>query len=53
MKTIVLIHGMFMNSLCWEKWIPFYESRGYRVVAPSWLGRDKSVEALRKSHPDF
>lgn len=51
-KTIVLIHGMFMTSLCWEKWIPYYESKGYRVFAPAWPGRDKSVEELRKAHPD-
>ncbi len=51
-KTIVLIHGMFMTSLCWEKWIPYYESKGYRVFAPAWPRRDKSVEELRKAHPD-
>jgi pimeloyl-ACP methyl ester carboxylesterase len=51
-KTIVLIHGMFMTPLCWEKWIPYYESKGYRVFAPAWPGRDKSVEQLRKAHPD-
>ena len=51
-KTIVLIHGMFMTSLCWEKWIPYYEAKGYRVFAPAWPGRDKSVEELRKAHPD-
>ena len=51
-KTIVLIHGMFMNSLCWEKWIPYYESKGYKVYAPNWPGRDKSVEELNKAHPD-
>lgn len=51
-KTIVLIHGMFMNSLCWEKWIPYYESKGYQVHAPNWPGRDKSVEELNKVHPD-
>jgi len=51
-KTIVLIHGMFMNPLCWEKWIPYYESKGYKVFAPAWPGRDKSVEELRKAHPD-
>ena len=28
-KTIVLIHGMFMNPLCWEKWVPYYEAKGY------------------------
>lgn len=25
-KTIVLIHGMFMTPLCWEKWISYYEA---------------------------
>lgn len=52
-KTIVLIHGMFMNSLCWEKWIPYYEAKGYRVFAPAWPGRDRSVEELNKAHPDL
>jgi len=51
-KTIVLIHGMFMTPLCWEKWIPYYESKGYRVFAPAWPGRDKPVDDLRKAHPD-
>ncbi len=51
-KTIVLIHGMFMTPLCWEKWIPYYEAKGYRVFAPAWPGRDKPVEELRKSHPN-
>ncbi len=51
-KTIVLIHGMFMTPLCWEKWIPYYEAKGYRVFAPAWPGRDKPVDELRKVHPD-
>jgi pimeloyl-ACP methyl ester carboxylesterase len=51
-KTILLIHGMFMNPLCWEKWIPRYQAKGYKVLAPAWPGRDKSVEELRKNHPD-
>jgi pimeloyl-ACP methyl ester carboxylesterase len=51
-KTIVLIHGMFMTPLCWENWIPYLEAKGYHVFAPAWPGRDKSVEALRKAHPD-
>ncbi len=51
-KTIVLIHGMFMTPLCWEKWIPYYESKGYRVFAPAWPGREKPVGELRKAHPD-
>jgi len=51
-KTIVLIHGMFMNPLCWEKWIPRYQAKGYKVLAPAWPGRDKPIEELRKNHPD-
>jgi pimeloyl-ACP methyl ester carboxylesterase len=51
-KIIVFIHGMFMNPLCWEKWISYYESKGYRCLGPAWPGRDKSVEELRKAHPD-
>jgi pimeloyl-ACP methyl ester carboxylesterase len=51
-KTIVLIHGMFMNPLCWENWIPRYQAKGYKVVAPAWPGRDLPVETLRRNHPD-
>jgi len=51
-KTIVLIHGMFMNPLCWENWIPRCQAKGYKVYAPAWPGRDKSVEELRHAHPD-
>ena len=51
-KTIVLIHGMFMSPLCWESWLPYYESKGYKVIAPAWPGRDKPNDELRKAHPD-
>ena len=50
-KTIVLVHGMFMTSLCWEKWIPYYEAKGYRVFAPAWPARGKPVDELRRAHP--
>jgi pimeloyl-ACP methyl ester carboxylesterase len=51
-KDIVLIHGMFMTPLCWENWIEYYQSRGYRCVAPAWPGRDQPIETQRKNHPD-
>ena len=34
--TIVLIHGLWMTPLSWEKWIERFEARGYKVIAPSW-----------------
>jgi len=51
-KTIVLVHGMFMNHTCWENWIPRYQAKGYRVIAPDWPGRDQIRGGLRKNHPD-
>jgi pimeloyl-ACP methyl ester carboxylesterase len=51
-KTIVFIHGMFMNPLCWEHWIERYHARGHRCLAPAWPGRDRPVEVLRRVHPD-
>jgi len=51
-KTIVFIHGMFMTALCWEKWVPYFQTRGYTCLAPNWPGRDKAVEEQRNAHPD-
>jgi pimeloyl-ACP methyl ester carboxylesterase len=44
--TIVLIHGFWVTPRSWEDWIPYYESRGYRVLAPSYPGFEVEVEAL-------
>jgi len=43
---------MYMNSLCWEKWVPHFRAKGYKCLAPDWPGRDQPVAALRKKHPD-
>jgi alpha-beta hydrolase superfamily lysophospholipase len=51
-KTIVFVHGMYMNPLCWEHWVDYYQSKGYKCLAPAWPGRDQSVDTLRKQHPD-
>jgi alpha-beta hydrolase superfamily lysophospholipase len=51
-KTVVFIHGMYMTPLCWEKWVDYFQSRGYRSLAPAWPGRDQPIEALRRSGPD-
>ena len=31
--TIVLIHGLFMTALSWEKWVERYSSKGFRVTS--------------------
>jgi pimeloyl-ACP methyl ester carboxylesterase len=46
-NTIVLIHGLWMTPLSWEKWIDRYQARGYEVLAPAWPGMDVDVDELR------
>ena len=49
--TIVLIHGLWLTPLSWERWIDRYRSRGYKVLAPSWPGMEGSIDELRRN-PD-
>jgi pimeloyl-ACP methyl ester carboxylesterase len=46
--TIVLIHGFWETPRSWEKWVERYESRGYRVLTPTYPGFEGEVEALRE-----
>jgi pimeloyl-ACP methyl ester carboxylesterase len=46
--TVVLVHGLWMTPRCWEHWIPYYEAKGMKVVAPAYPGFDIEVEALRE-----
>ena len=50
-KTIVLIHGAWLNSRCWEAWKARYEAKGYTVAAPDWPHDDRSPAQLREA-PD-
>jgi pimeloyl-ACP methyl ester carboxylesterase len=45
--TIVLIHGLWMTPRSWEEWVPYYESKGYGVLTPTYPGFEVEVEALR------
>jgi len=38
-----------MTPRSWERWIPYYEAKGYRVLAPAYPGFDIEVEALRQN----
>ena len=49
-KTIVLIHGLWLNALSWENWIERYRQRGYEVIAKSWPGMDGDLARLRADH---
>jgi pimeloyl-ACP methyl ester carboxylesterase len=46
---IVLIHGLWMTSLSWEKWVDRYTQQGHLVVAPSWPGMEGGVDQVRRN----
>ena len=46
--SIVLIHGLWMTALSWEKWVQRYSEKGYRIVAKSWPGMDIDIDELRR-----
>jgi pimeloyl-ACP methyl ester carboxylesterase len=46
--TIVLIHGLWMTALSWERWSARYTDRGYQVIARSWPGMEGDIEELRR-----
>jgi pimeloyl-ACP methyl ester carboxylesterase len=53
-KTIMLIHGAWLNGHCWKGFKTFYEAKGYTVLAPSWPLDDRPPVELRNSpHADL
>ena len=53
-KTIMLIHGAWLNAQSWEGFKARYEAKGYTVVAPSWPLDDRAPAELRANpHPDL
>jgi alpha-beta hydrolase superfamily lysophospholipase len=47
-KTIVLIHGLWITALSWERWVERYEAAGHRVIARSWPGMEVPIADLRR-----
>lgn len=53
-KTIVLIHGNFVNNHTWTAWKRHYEARGYTVHAPANPGHQGAPAELRdRVHPEL
>lgn len=53
-KTIVLIHGNFVNNTSWTDWKRYYEQKGYTVYTPANPGHDGNPADLRNNvHPDL
>jgi pimeloyl-ACP methyl ester carboxylesterase len=53
-KSIILIHGNFVNETSWVKWKDRYEQKGYKVYTPANPGHEGNPSDLRKQvNPDL
>lgn len=53
-KTVVLVHGNFVNEATWAQWKKHYEQEGYKVYTPSNPGHDGTPSDLRNNvHPEL
>jgi pimeloyl-ACP methyl ester carboxylesterase len=46
--TIVLVHGLWLTQKSWDRWVDRYEKAGFSVLAPSWPGLEKGIDAIRR-----
>ena len=50
-KTIVLIHGLFVNNTSWNNWKTYFESEGYTVHTPANPGHEGNPKDLKINIP--
>ena len=50
-KTIVFIHGLFMNNNSWKGWKTYFESKGYTCYAPAHPKHQGEPAELRANPP--
>lgn len=48
-RTIVFIHGLFMNPASWANWVKYYEAKGYKCYTPAYSFHVGRPSDLRKS----
>ncbi len=53
-KTIVFIHGLFVNNTSWKEWKTYFEAKGYTVHTPANPGHEGDPAKLRANiHPQL
>ena len=51
--TILFITGAFVSNACWDDWKLYFESKGYKTLAPPWPNKEAPAEKLRNQQPDL
>jgi len=47
--TLLFLHGAWVTPLCWERFVPYFEAKGFRTLAPPWPGKEAPIEDQRRS----
>lgn len=48
-KSVVFIHGLFVNNTSWAEWQKYFEARGYKTYAPANPYHEGNPADLRKN----
>jgi pimeloyl-ACP methyl ester carboxylesterase len=48
-NVIVFLHGAWVTPLCWEHFVPYFEKKGYRTLAPPWPGKEAAIDHQRRA----
>lgn len=51
-KTVVFIHGLFLNHESWSNWETFFKAKGYTTYAPAYPDHEGTPSDLRKNAPE-
>lgn len=51
-KTIVFVTGAFVSHIGWDKWVSYFEQKGYTAIAPAWPFKGDVPSVIRKRQPD-
>ena len=47
-RTLVFVHGMYMNGHSWEPWAPRAREAGFEPLTPSWPFHEGEPATLRE-----
>jgi pimeloyl-ACP methyl ester carboxylesterase len=51
-KNIVFVTGAFVSNSCWDEWRTYFESKGYKTIAPPWPYKNAPATELRNRQPN-
>ncbi|NVO21320.1 MAG: alpha/beta hydrolase [Bacteroidetes bacterium] len=48
-KTVVFLHGLFMNPKSWTKWVQYFQNKGYKCYTPAYPFHEGQPAELRQN----